>query len=72
MFTGLNDDIQDSFENSMDKLNELEDNFANQIETENIKMLETYQAIQQGVVRLKTNMLSILGISVDYYDADGD
>ena len=72
MFTGLNDDIQDSFENSMEKLNELEDNFVNQIETENIKMLETYQAIQQGVVRLKTNMLSILGISVDYYDADGD
>ena len=56
----------------MEKLNELEDNFVNQIETENIKMLETYQAIQQGVVRLKTNMLSILGISVDYYDADGD
>ena len=35
-------------------------------------MLEAFDIIQQGVVRLKTNMLSILGISVDYYDADGD
>ena len=35
-------------------------------------MEEAFDVIQQGVVRLKTNMLSILGISVDYYDADGD
>ncbi len=72
MFVGLQDDIVDSFDNSMVKLNQLNDNFALQIETDNMKMLEAYDAIQQGVVRLKTNMLSILGISVDYYDADGD
>ena len=72
MFVGLQDDIVDSFHNSMVKLNQLNDNFALQIETDNMKMLEAYDAIQQGVVRLKTNMLSILGISVDYYDADGD
>jgi len=72
MFTGLNDDILNSFENSMNKLNLLENNFAAQIQNDNVKMLEAYQAIQQGVVRLKTNMLSVLGISVDYYDADGD
>ena len=56
----------------MIKINLLNDNFALQIETDNMKMLEAYDAIQQGVVRLKTNMLSILGIAVDYYDADGD
>ena len=72
MFVGLQDDIVDSFDSSMVKLNQLNDNFALQIETDNMKMLEAYDAIQQGVVRLKTNMLSILGISVDYYDADGD
>lgn len=72
MFVGLQDDIVDSFDNSMDKLNQLDDNFALQVQTDNMKMLEAYDAIQQGVVRLKTNMLSILGISVDYYDADGD
>ena len=72
MFIGLEDDIVSSFENSMQKLLLLNDNFAVQIQTDNMKMLEAYDAIQQGVVRLKTNMLSILGISVDYYDADGD
>jgi hypothetical protein len=72
MFIGLEDDIVSSFENSMEKILLLNDNFAFQIQTDNIKMLEAYDAIQQGVVRLKTNMLSILGISVDYYDADGD
>jgi hypothetical protein len=56
----------------MQKLLLLNDNFVVQIQTDNMKMLEAYDAIQQGVVRLKTNMLSILGISVDYYDADGD
>ena len=72
IFIGLQDDIVESFDNSMVKLNQLDDNFALQIEIDNMKMLETYDAIQQGVVRLKTNMLSILGIAVDYYDADGD
>ena len=72
MFIGLEDDIVSSFDNSMQKLLLLNDNFAVQIQTDNMKMLEAYDAIQQGVVRLKTNMLSILGISVDYYDADGD
>ena len=72
MFIGLNDDIVSSFSNADEKLNSLDNNFVSQIESNNMQMLEAYDAIQQGVVRLKTNMLSILGISVDYYDADGD
>ena len=72
MFIGLNDDIISTFTNADEKLNLLDDNFVYQIESNNMQMLETYDAIQQGVVRLKTNMLSILGISVDYFDADGD
>ena len=72
MFIGLEDDIVDAFENSMQKLELLNDNFVTQINTDNLKMLEAFDAIQVGVVRLKTNMMSILGISVDYFDADGD
>ena len=56
----------------MEKLELLNDNFVIQINTDNLKMLEAFDAIQVGVVRLKTNMMSILGISVDYFDADGD
>ncbi len=72
MFIGLEDDIVDAFDNSMQKLELLNDNFVTQINTDNLKMLEAFDAIQVGVVRLKTNMMSILGISVDYFDADGD
>ena len=35
-------------------------------------MLECFDALQAGVVLLKTDMLSNLNINVDYVDADGD
>ena len=35
-------------------------------------MLEAYDALQAGVVLLKTEMLASLSITVDYQDADGD
>jgi len=72
LFTGIEDDIIQAFDNSMEKLELLNDNFVIQINTDNIKMLSAFDAIQVGVVRLKTRMMSILGISADYFDADGD
>lgn len=69
---GLNNDILLSFENSRDKLNGLDNNFKDQINSNNIKMLECFDALQAGVVLLKTDMLSNLNINVDYVDADGD
>jgi len=72
MFVGLEDDIIQAFDNSMEKIDLLNDNFVVQINTDHVKMLAAFDAIQVGVVRLKTNMMSILGISVDYFDADGD
>jgi hypothetical protein len=35
-------------------------------------MLNTFDKLQALVVNMKTNMLSILSIQVDYIDADGD
>ena len=37
-----------------------------------LEMALTYDIIQAGTVLLKTDMLSLLSISVDYMDADGD
>ena len=54
------------------KISDLEDNFINQIETNNLKFLTTYDAIQEIVVLLKVDMLQLLSINVDYIDADGD
>ena len=46
--------------------------FAGIIETNNILMLEAYDAVQKNVVKLKVDMLYELKVSVDYADADGD
>ena len=53
-------------------LNELEDNFINQINNDNNKMLLAFDALQTIVVNFKTDMLSNFNIAVDYVDADGD
>ena len=68
----LNDTILSSFENSRNKLLDLNSNLTYQITSNNIKMLECFDALQQGVVLLKTDMLSNLNINIDYVDADGD
>jgi hypothetical protein len=53
-------------------INGLDDNFENQITTNNDLMVNVFNKLQEGVVLLKTDMLSVLSISVDYIDADGD
>jgi len=54
------------------KVEGLDENFANQINSDKVKFLETYDAIQKVVVLLKVDMLQALNINVDYTDADGD
>ena len=68
----LSDLIISKFENAKNKVQLLNDNFVHQIETNNIDMLYAFDAIQENVVNLKTDMLFELNISVDYIDADGD
>ena len=57
---------------ALQKINELDDDFVSQIENNNIKLLQTYDAIQEIVVLLKVDMLQLLSVTVDYIDADGD
>ena len=58
--------INDRFENSFQKINELDASLLQQIETDNNKMLETFDALQSNVILLKIDMLQALSISVDY------
>lgn len=64
--------INNQFDEARIKINTLNDNFALQIETNNVAMTETYDVIQLAVVLLKVDMLQALDISVDFVDADGD
>lgn len=64
--------INAQFDNARNALHELNDNFVEQIETDNIEMLEAYDQLQLNVVLLKVDMMQALNVRVDYVDADGD
>ena len=64
--------INNQFNIAQSKIDELDANFSTQIETDNTKMTEAYDALQMAVVLLKVDMLQALNVSVDYVDADGD
>lgn len=64
--------INSQFDEARQKINTLNANFAEQVETNNVAMTETFDVIQLAVVLLKVDMLQALDISVDFVDADGD
>lgn len=64
--------INNQFESARDQAEDLNSDLAAQIESDNSKMLATYDELQKNVVYLKVDMLQALNINVDYVDADGD
>ena len=69
----LGNRISSKLKIASDKMtNDIDSNYYRQIVTDNIKFLQTYDAIQEVVVLLKVDMLQFLSINVDYVDADGD
>lgn len=64
--------INDQFDSARLTAQELSDNFAEQVETDNVKMLATYDQLQLNVVHIKVDMLQAFNVNVDYVDADGD
>ncbi|MEO0896983.1 MAG: imelysin family protein [Bacteroidota bacterium] len=64
--------INEQFDAARAKINELPDNFAQQIETDHIPVLQAYDELQKNVVLMKVDMLQALNVNVDYVDADGD
>lgn len=51
---------------------DLNEDLSVQVESDNSKMLATYDELQKNVVLLKVDMLQALNIRVDFVDADGD
>ena len=68
----LSQDIMDKFDLAYSSIINLDNSFSNQIQNDNFAMLSAFDVIQQGVIKLKVDMMSCLNISVDYVDADGD
>lgn len=70
--TDLNTLINNQFESIKNEAQSLNDNFSQQIESDNTLMLKTYDQLQMNVILLKVDMLQALNINIDYVDADGD
>jgi hypothetical protein len=68
----LSEIINTQLEDAEKSINELQNNLYDQINSDNVKVLRTYDVIQRAVVLLKVDMLQALNIAVDYADADGD
>lgn len=68
----LSNQINDQFDAARAAINQLNDNFVIQIQTNNTAMLQAYDELQRNVILLKVDMLQALGIDVDFVDTDGD
>ncbi|GAA3621963.1 imelysin family protein [Flavivirga jejuensis] len=64
--------INSRFDAARVKIETLDANFSTQINTDNAKITEAFDALQLVVVSLKVDMLQAFNISVDFVDADGD
>lgn len=64
--------INNQFETIYATNQNLSENFSQQISSNNSKMLEAYDAMQQNVVYFKLDMMQALNVTIDYVDGDGD
>ena len=64
--------ITKKIETARNTINNLDYDFIDQINNDNIKMLQAFDALQVIVVHLKVDMLQAFNVNVDYVDAYGD
>lgn len=66
--------INSKLDTARQKIEVLDDNFYNQINSDNTKMTEAYDALQLVVVSLKVDMMRAFDVSLDegFVDNDGD
>lgn len=68
----ISSSIINQFNTAKSQINTLDNNFYQQVNTDNSKMTLAYDELQKAVVFLKVDMLQAFNISVDFVDADGD
>jgi predicted lipoprotein len=64
--------INTQYNSTRNVINSLDDNFYQQINTNNAEMLEAFESLQDNVVYLKSDMFSALSITLDFESGDGD
>ncbi len=66
--------IASKFNDAKQKIQALDNNFYNQVNTDNTKMTQAYDALQSAVVSLKVDMMGAFQVNLDegFVDSDGD
>ena len=68
----LADDILVKLDNINISINNLDNDFAVQIETNNDEILNSFNLIQSVVAKFKIDMTMAMGVGIDYISGDGD
>ena len=68
----LADDILVKLDNINISINNLDNDFAVQIETNNDEILNSFNLIQSVVAKFKIDMAMAMGVGIDYISGDGD
>jgi predicted lipoprotein len=68
----LSDVINTQYAVSLQVSGTLNNNFSEQIASNNALMITAYDALQKNVGYMKLNMMQALNITIDYVDGDGD
>jgi predicted lipoprotein len=70
--TKLSDLINTQFTAIFAANNDLNVSLANQVNTDNAKVINAYNVLQKNVTYTKLDMMQALNITIDYVDGDGD
>ena len=68
----LADDILVKLDNINISINNLDNDFAVQINSNNDEILNTFNLIQSVVAKFKIDMTMAMGVGIDYISGDGD
>ena len=68
----LADEILTKLDEVEVSINNLENDFAVQVNTNNNELLNTFNLIQSVVAKFKIDMMMVMGVGVDYISGDGD
>jgi len=65
-------EIKSQLETAKNMAMGLSESLKDQVESDNSKMLGTYDELQKAVILMKVDMMQAMNIQIDYVDADGD
>ena len=68
----LSDAVNQQFDETQSALNTISESFKATVENDVFAMLALYDELQRNTIRIKTEVMQVLNVKIDYVDADGD